>query len=424
MKIIIAGFYGAGNTGDEAILVGMIESLKDFAKDKKIEITVLTLNAQKLLNFHEINTIHQPYCDIKTLIFKTMRAIRYTDIVLIGGGGILQDVSSPMFINHFSLITLVSKLVCKPVMFYAVGVGPVKGKLGKLLIRLVGNQVDLIVVRDKESKKELVNMGIAESLVLVTVDPAITLRVAKSERVGEILTNEGIDSRNLLKIGICPRSLTEYVTSSKEEEVKNIIAKTADFMIEKYGIMITFIPMFLSKGYQNDVDVSIEIMKKMQNDAKLIRGRYTPQEIKGIIGQMDLIIGIRFHSLIFAAGMSTPFVGIVYDPKVYHFLKLIGEEKSAIHYDHVDYLLSKVEQLWISRENKMKELKCKVIKLEELSKYNAEKAIKLKQSNQRQFMRLLLALFVLIIGITLYRISYLLKVIGKKTRAILTKLRQ
>ena len=45
-----------------------------------------------------------------------------------------------------------------------------------------------------------------------------------------------------------------------------------------------------------------------------------------LIGNLDLLIGIRLHALIFAALMHVPFIGISYDPKITSFLHMIGQE--------------------------------------------------------------------------------------------------
>ena len=49
-------------------------------------------------------------------------------------------------------------------------------------------------------------------------------------------------------------------------------------------------------------------------------------EIVALIRRMSLVIAMRLHTLIFAAGQGVPMVGVVYDPKVSGFLDYLGQD--------------------------------------------------------------------------------------------------
>ena len=54
--------------------------------------------------------------------------------------------------------------------------------------------------------------------------------------------------------------------------------------------------------------------------------KYNTEEFLSIIGNFDLLIGMRLHALVFAAVMQTPLLAISYDPKVDSFVNAIGEK--------------------------------------------------------------------------------------------------
>lgn len=56
---------------------------------------------------------------------------------------------------------------------------------------------------------------------------------------------------------------------------------------------------------------------------------YSIEELMSIIGNMDVLLGMRLHALIFSALMHVPFLGISYDPKIDNFLALIGQKPST-----------------------------------------------------------------------------------------------
>jgi len=67
----------------------------------------------------------------------------------------------------------------------------------------------------------------------------------------------------------------------------------------------------------------------MNRKPKIIKSEYSPKEMAGIIGGLDLLIGMRLHSLIFAAMAAVPMVGLEYDPKILNFLNLVGQESAG-----------------------------------------------------------------------------------------------
>ena len=64
----------------------------------------------------------------------------------------------------------------------------------------------------------------------------------------------------------------------------------------------------------------------MEEPSWLLESRWRPEELMGVIGQSELVISMRLHTLIFASGQGVPMVGIVYDPKVSGFLDYLGQD--------------------------------------------------------------------------------------------------
>lgn len=95
------------------------------------------------------------------------------------------------------------------------------------------------------------------------------------------------------------------------------IARTCDYLYDKYGFYTVFIPMQCEK----DAPISESIAFKMKSESTIIRKRYGVEEITSIFKCLDLCIGMRLHSLIYSAAEGVPLIGLAYDPKIVSFME-------------------------------------------------------------------------------------------------------
>ncbi|WP_058486745.1 polysaccharide pyruvyl transferase CsaB [Defluviitalea phaphyphila] len=342
-RIVLSGYYGFDNTGDEAVMYSIIKTLKEEIED--IHITVLSNNPKKTASTYDVEAVNRwKYNDI-------ISALKKADILISGGGSLLQDITSWKSIFYYLSIVIIAKLLGKKVVFYAQGIGPIYKKINKILVRLIVNKVDYISVRDKQSKQELIDMGIKKSIDVVA-DPVLKLNVNVSKRV----TN--YDKKRL---GVY---LREWEKEDKFlEKIKDILK-----WFSKQDWEIIFIPMH----YPDDIKISKEICKEI-NNATVFEGDYFPENILKITSTMDYVISMRLHGLIMAGAVGVPFLGLSYDPKVKNFVDTMGTGKSIDIYninveDTISYLTWVInnldelkEEIEVNR-NKLLELQDKPIR--------------------------------------------------------------
>jgi polysaccharide pyruvyl transferase CsaB len=306
-KIVISGYYGFNNVGDESILISIVNNLKKSISD--LEITVLSVNPQSTARKHSVHSI-----DRKNL-WQIYKEIRNCDVLISGGGSLLQDVTSRRSIIYYLAIMLIAIFLKKKVLIYSQGIGPINRKLNKLMVRWVLNKVDCITVRDDKSQEELKSLGVCIPPIYVTADPVISLEKGDVEAGKEILIREGMgkyDSRPL--IGFAIRGWR------KDERLKKTICETADSLISQYGMNVVFIPFHFGE----DIKILQEIEKEMKHKAIFIKNRYDIKTMLGIVGNLELLVGVRLHSLIFAAIMNVPMIAVSYDPKIDSFIRSLG----------------------------------------------------------------------------------------------------
>lgn len=306
-RVLVSGYYGFGNAGDEAILIAIVDSLKKLKSN--IEITALSADPFKTKEQYGINAVQ------RTSPLAIIREISRADLVISGGGGLLQDVTSNRSIPYYLFILYLAKRLNKKVMFYANGVGPVFREMNKRMIKLVGNMVDLITVRDEQSKKELENLGVTKPPIIVTADPAFVLKPIDDDKGYDLLNRLNIsfaEDRPRIGVSVRPWNLNKS---------REVIAKACDYLVKSHNADIIFLPM----QYPNDYHESLEVMKLMRESARVIPEALDPREVLWLCGKMDIIFGMRLHALIFGAMTGVPLVGLVYDPKVEYFLKRVNQ---------------------------------------------------------------------------------------------------
>ena len=225
------------------------------------------------------------------------------DLVFNSGGGNLNSLSGDLY--AYGLNYLVTKIFNKPVILSAQTIGPFNNWFDKVFARYVLNKVDLITLRDKGfSVNVLKELGVNKPLIVEAVDDALFLSPQDSKSISRLLEQERIEiSHPLIAINI-----QDYPGSNK---LFQIFAGIADYFIEEMGAKIVFVPMKCLPGDDDRITIS-EVKKLMKHKDKTITisESYDGPIIKGILGQMDLVISTRYHPIVFASSMLVPSIGI------------------------------------------------------------------------------------------------------------------
>jgi polysaccharide pyruvyl transferase WcaK-like protein len=273
------------------------------------------------------------------------------------------DLYNPIFNYLFGLAFLVAyaKRLGKPIFGLNCGVGPINTRDGARLLKYIGNSTQLMIVRDEYSRNLLKKVGVSKPSIIVGADSALTNESVESSRIKEIFFQNGIDARRGL-IGV---NVTKYIDTwlaksgqrLDKSSFQKIIAEVVDRVVEDLGVDVVFVvtqPM--------DSNFVKEIFNKIRNQShvKIIGSNweYTNHELMGILGEMEVFVGMRYHSLILSSAMNVPIVGIVYTPKVNSLLKQIGQAKRVVELQDFDAekLYDLIKNTWDNRVQIRKEI--------------------------------------------------------------------
>lgn len=325
-EVVISGYYGFGNAGDEAMLAAMAGALKE--ADPTVNITVLSGNPVDTRRRHGVNSVH------RLNLWQITKTLWRADLLISGGGSLLQDVTSGRSIFYYLGIMQIACWLDCPVMLYAQGIGPIRSRLARVFMRHVGNLLAGATVRDAGSKHELDALGIAGIPVEVTADPVLALLPAARE-AGRTILDRAIPPGPGPLIGF---SLREW---RGQAHFKEIFAAAADRLVAEHSARIVFVPM----QWPDDLQAAQAVADRMRQPHALLTGEYDTATLLSLVGNLDLLVGVRLHALIFAAVMETPFIGVSYDPKIDRFLEAMGEERAGtLENISIDQLLDAVRR--------------------------------------------------------------------------------
>jgi polysaccharide pyruvyl transferase CsaB len=305
--VVVSGYFGFDNIGDEAIIYSMLTLWRKLFP--KGEFIVLSSNPARTKNLYQIKAANRwRFKEVK-------RAISASDLLVSGGGSLLQDVTGLKSLLYYLGVIWLAKYLKKPVFFYAQGVGPVQSITGRYLLRRVVNQVDLITVRDEESAQALKEMGVNRPAIYVTADPVFGLTdEVLNEELNLTLVKELLDKYHLDQsrptVGFCLRLWPDL------KEAQERIFIQAGEILRREGWQVIFLPFH----YPADLGLSQRLARAFTPPAAIIEERLTVPQLLAIMTRLKLVVGMRLHALILAAVLGVPFVGIAYDPKITRFL--------------------------------------------------------------------------------------------------------
>ncbi len=327
MKIALSGYYGFDNAGDEALLTAITRSIHKYRPDA--EFVVFSGHPDHTKSAHQIRAIY--YMNP----IKVLREISRCDLLISGGGSIFQDITSRRSLAYYICIVALAKLFKKKVIFYAQGVGPINHAFSKMLMRLIANRVDIITLRDEESRRLLNSIGVTKPPQLITADPVFALQTSEKDHQ---LASQIVSSLNNCSHGIIGVSVRDW---AKLDGYQEKLAKVLDALsAQGYGIL--FIPF----AWPQDIKASQSVIKHMKSTPLLVDQKLNSHQLLALMSKTKIMIGMRLHALIFAASQETVFAGLSYDPKVDAFLNLYNMKPLPIN--DVDAMLKQIQDLLTS----------------------------------------------------------------------------
>lgn len=311
-KFLISGYYGFNNFGDDAILKVIIQGLKKNSDNP--QITVFSSNPELTKNIYDVDS---KYSFDYTNLFKE---ISNTDVLISGGGSLLQDVTSLKSLVYYLGILFMAKLTRKKIVIFAQGIGPIKNKAGNFLTRIALSGVENITVRDKKSHELLKSWDIDSQIV---PDPVWNMEIPVFEK-------------NFNEIGV---QLRDYHSVDKDKLTKIAHAVNAEFGNKKINIIS------LQDAHDLKICQEFEAILRKTNPSisTQIYSGLSIEEAVEVLSKQAYLIAMRYHACLLAIKAGVPTLAISYDIKV----NTLAEESAipCVEINKIDEIFNKISEL-------------------------------------------------------------------------------
>jgi len=352
-RILLSGYYGLSNAGDEAVLSAIIAGLRAHSD---AEITVLSASPEETASLHDVNALPR----MSPFVLK--RALRECDLLISGGGSLLQDATSFKSLAYYLLVISLAKRYRRRIMLLGQGIGPLRRAISRRLTAKTLAGVDLITVRDPQSAELLREIGV-RSPIEVTADPTFMLDPCAAEESSRLWSDLGLGEDD----DVIAVSLRGWPERDIEQHAIEALAE----IVEKLPVKLLLVAMH-SPGD--------ELLAKRTADSigspdrvAVQPGPWTGERLLGVIGRCRLMIGMRLHALIFAAAAGVPSLGIEYDPKVEQFVKATGQQGISLAETASGRLAERATGAW----NKRADLASNLVEVVPAMRKAAEENIRL-----------------------------------------------
>jgi len=303
LKIVVAAWIGSRNLGDELIFHALVKFLVE-SGIPRADITAISTDparTERTFGVHAVSHVDLP---------ALLRAMRSCDVVIFGGGGLVQDATSALNLPYHLSRVWLARMLNKPVAAIGIGVGPLDTRIGRWLARKTFSRVDDIIVRDDASHALLLANGVDHAKV--GMDIALSL--------------PGHPKRSRSCIAAClrpysPKSrLLPVSWRSQEHDESHVcaIARALDEASRRVSLPVRFI------AFDEDKDVEFHHAISAKMTTKVTHASVSVETVFENFNEAAVVVATRYHAGIVAALTESPCLLIGYSPKVESLSLLLG----------------------------------------------------------------------------------------------------
>lgn len=333
-KIILSGFYGARNLGDELILRSIAKRL--MKNDESVQVFVASEAPVRVEAEHGLQSFERKNHSVAADQVKTASA------VLLGGGGLWHDYTferggglgalfngGKISIAGFAALPMMGRVLDIPFYVVGMGVGPLTNFDAQKTVKFVAKESSSIYVRDPESEALLRQVGIDERLIFNAPDVVYAIDLQRLNNKQQEILPSGITDSTVY-VGLNLRPWSGFEMDSVFQNVAEAINSLSRKMRED-GRTLAVVPMPMQGGAGIDRAAIAEVTRRLESDV-IVEDLSADEGLSAgslvsVLSKCSVVISMRLHAALIAHRSNIPVVGLCYDPKVRrHFDEVLRSE--------------------------------------------------------------------------------------------------
>jgi polysaccharide pyruvyl transferase WcaK-like protein len=272
-------------------------------------------------------------------VWRTIRNLRRSDLVLLGGGELVQTQSSFLYLVANLAPGFLSWLFHKKCLAIGVGIADQKeiSKIGKIITAFVLNRIEKICVRDQWSLINARALGIKKEKLVLAADLALHFAELKPVEPQNSLQTVLLSPRYTRKRkgAFLPSWVKRKMSrTGHDDDFHASVSRFSDLLkrlCQRYQVII--LPVFQGRGTSSDDYLfaqNIVAAAGSPENARIYRGAMTARAIMALMQKIDGAVSVPLHALVMAAVMQKPVVALPYASKCRHLMKELGLEDCVV----------------------------------------------------------------------------------------------
>lgn len=335
LNILIRGYYGKKNLGDDYILYSLLKMLDDLTIEPKMSVSVESLGDDFSWLFPRFSNL---ICESLPISQKghfaqnkdTRHYIKHKNLFIVGGGGLFPNLSWKMSAALY-IDAILAKLHHSRFMLYGIDISRMKGRLSRFFWKKTASISEPIVLRNEYSRKMLANIGISSALGLTDLTFCTSTSVEKDPSKVEALEERfGLKGSKYVIFALANPFTSQEMSNTKYLSRFSLLVnelKQCRNEYEKNGFKIVFLPFFFGSDsfiIKKVADIEKDIVFG-ENDLDL-------EEKRAIFIHASAVFSMRFHGIAFALYHGIPCTAICYAPKSVALMEEAGLEDYVVKY--------------------------------------------------------------------------------------------
>lgn len=328
VRVLVGGYAGCGNLGDDAILSGLTDRLRT-------EQPSLALSALTGSPVRDGRRFGIPCFDRRRPL-SVLTAMLRADVFLLGGGSLLQDGTGRLSLWYYLfLLRLARALGCRTGTV-ALGIGPLCSPRSERAVLRELSACDAVLLRDTGSMRFLSEHGFDRSRMGLVSDPACFLPKPPPMRRAALLHRLGLPQSCGYFCAVVRPTVPESDTALR------VLAAALRCVALTHGLA----PILPILDTRQDRTATERVVRLAGCGRSFCPDE--PADLTALLGGAELVVTMRLHAMLLAETVGVTSVALSHDarePKLDRFAQRLGRAHFRAAEVGVVSLAAEMEQI-------------------------------------------------------------------------------